>query len=157
MKTQKMKLQGSFYNYLMGNNDTLPEVGKGGTILMYSDRHAFEVLEINGDEILIDEYIAERTDDNGMSECQSYKFEKLEGYPYKIVWRYKHWYRVGGHVNLINGHTYDSLTPEERLAVYGEEDIQPIHEVAFISKKKVTYSKINVIFGVKRHYYDYSF
>jgi len=157
MKKQKMKLEGSFFNYLMGNNATLPAVGQGGTILMYSDRHAFEVLEIKGDEITIDEYIPERTDNNGMSESQSYKFEKLQGYPYVIVFRYNNWYIKGCQVNLTGDNTYSSLTPEQRLAVYGDEDIQPINVVQGLSKAKATYSKINVIFGVKRHYYDYSF
>lgn len=40
---------GSFINYMMGNNSTLPEVGKGCTILGWSDRHAYEVMNVSVD------------------------------------------------------------------------------------------------------------
>lgn len=53
MKTFKQKskvgVAGSFFNQLMGNNESLPEVGKGVTELMYSDRHAYEVIEVSDD------------------------------------------------------------------------------------------------------------
>lgn len=41
---------GGFFNQLMGNNASLPEVGKGATILHYSDRSAYEVLEVSDDK-----------------------------------------------------------------------------------------------------------
>ena len=50
-KTQKRKVgvAGGFINQMMGNNSTLPVVGEGATILMYSDRHAYEVIEVSDD------------------------------------------------------------------------------------------------------------
>lgn len=46
---QSRKLEGSFTNYLMGNNDSTPVVGQGATELMYSDRTPYEVLEVSKD------------------------------------------------------------------------------------------------------------
>jgi len=48
-QTRKVGVAGGFINQMMGNNITLPEVGKGATILMYSDRHPYEVIETNED------------------------------------------------------------------------------------------------------------
>ena len=41
---------GSIVNYLYGNNATVPIIGKGATVLLWTDRHAYEVLEINEKE-----------------------------------------------------------------------------------------------------------
>ena len=52
-KTQKRSLRstGSFFNYLMANNSIIPVVGKGATILLYSDRKVAEVIEVSKDGI----------------------------------------------------------------------------------------------------------
>lgn len=45
-----MKLFGSFQNRLMESNpgNLTPEVGMGATVLMYSDRYAATITEVNG-------------------------------------------------------------------------------------------------------------
>ena len=70
------RLYGSLVNRLMENaGPPIPEVGMGGTILMYSDRHAVTVVEIlSPKRILVQQDIATRTDKNGMSECQDYTY-----------------------------------------------------------------------------------
>lgn len=63
-------------NYAMGHIKSLaPEVGMGATILMYSDRIACTIISIKNNRcVLIQEDHHERTDNNGMSESQTYKF-----------------------------------------------------------------------------------
>ena len=72
---------GSFHNNLYSrstNGQPEPEVGMGATILMYSDRHAATItkVETHKNTILIEvqEDHSKRTDNNGMSECQSYSY-----------------------------------------------------------------------------------
>ena len=56
-----------------------PEVGMGVTFLYYSDRAAGTVVKVCSDrKILVKPDRAIRTDNNGMSESQSYLFEVIE-------------------------------------------------------------------------------
>lgn len=54
-----------------------PTVGCPATLCYYTDRHAGTVIAVSasGRKITIREDRAVRTDDNGMSECQSYRYE----------------------------------------------------------------------------------
>ena len=49
IQRRKVGVAGGFFNQMMGNNSSIPVVGEGATILMYSDRHAYEVTEVNED------------------------------------------------------------------------------------------------------------
>lgn len=65
---------GSLVNSLSEASDKEWAVGDGATILMFSDRHAATVVEAGPKRIVIQRDIAKRTDDNGMSESQTYEF-----------------------------------------------------------------------------------
>jgi len=45
-QNRKIGVAGGFINQMMGNNSSIPVVGKGCTILHYSDRSAYEVIEV---------------------------------------------------------------------------------------------------------------
>lgn len=111
------KETGSIVNAAMGNTKTVPQVGKGATILYWTDRDAYEVLDVrkDGKECDIQAYDPKRIDSNGMSEVQIYSYEKLIGPVITLVYKYKSW------------------------------------------RYKTSNAKVNIIFGVKHHYYDYSF
>lgn len=53
-----------------------PEIGMGGTIYLYSDRHACTVIRVasGGKRIVVQHDKAIRRDENGMSECQDYEY-----------------------------------------------------------------------------------
>ncbi len=71
------KLFGSFNNRMMENSkQPTPEIGMGATVTMYTDRHACTIMKVNakGNEVEIIEDIATRTDENGMSDQQSYSY-----------------------------------------------------------------------------------
>lgn len=57
--------------------DITPVVGMGATEILYTDRRPYTIIWVSpkGDRIRVQEDKAVRTDDNGMSECQSYRFE----------------------------------------------------------------------------------
>lgn len=68
---------GSLMNHIDSKTrDTMPAVGMGATILMWSDRHACTIVSVekNGKRIGVQRDHAKRTDGNGMSDCQSYEF-----------------------------------------------------------------------------------
>lgn len=67
---------GSVINQFMVGPDVTPEVGMGVTFVQWSDRHACTVIAIDADSITIQRDIAIRTDDHGMSDSQSYRFER---------------------------------------------------------------------------------
>ena len=54
------------------------KVGDGATMVYYSDRHACTIIEIadNGSYIKVQKDKATRIDNNGMSDCQDYEFER---------------------------------------------------------------------------------
>jgi hypothetical protein len=45
----KVGVAGSFFNQLMSNNQSIPEVGKGATEMHYTDRTCYEVVEVSED------------------------------------------------------------------------------------------------------------
>jgi YD repeat-containing protein len=55
-----------------------PEIGTGATIVSWTDRHAGTVIEVSatGHKIVVQEDTAIRTDSNGMSDAQAYRFER---------------------------------------------------------------------------------
>lgn len=88
---------GSFFNYLMANSMSIPEVGKGATILHWTDRSAYFVNEVSSDgkEVVIERAKAVRTDNEGMSESQSYKYERdVDVEPETLRFTYGKWRRV---------------------------------------------------------------
>lgn len=71
---------GSLVNHLMDQSGDAAkvEVGVGATMVMWSDRHAGTVVEVSrtGHRLVWQEDKATRTDSNGMSDAQSYSYER---------------------------------------------------------------------------------
>lgn len=55
-----------------------PEVGMGATMCLWSDRHAYTIIAVskNRHKITIQRDKATRIDKNGMSDCQTYEYER---------------------------------------------------------------------------------
>ena len=103
---------GSFINNLMQDAITpAPEVGMGATMISWTDREPATIIEVSksGKKITIQADIATRTDDNGMSESQSYTFERNpKAYATEYSLRKNgRWVRVGDSMtgsSLLVGH-----------------------------------------------------
>lgn len=102
-----MKWYGSVQNRISAESKMpKPEIGMGVTELMWSDRYPYEVIEvINEKKIRIRELGYERTDKNGISECQDYRlFSKPDGEVKTLVLRKGKWRDLKkGYVNDANG------------------------------------------------------
>ena len=160
----KLSQTGSFFNYLMGNNESIPVVGQGGTKLMYSDRKAFEVLEVSkcGKKVLCEYYNAKRTDDYGMSDCQSYEYKELSGHQFTLEYRHGSWKVKYQKIEFIETHwdiynKLGSVEYDKYISQFQDENGCNNVIVEGVTKLVTSYGKIDVIFGVKREYYDFSF
>jgi len=85
---------GSLMNHLMANGTHKAQIGKGATILQWTDRHAYFVnfVSANGKRALIERAKAVRIDDNGMSDSQDYKYERMENADIReVVFKWGKW------------------------------------------------------------------
>jgi hypothetical protein len=170
-KGKRIGSAGGFFNQLMSHNSSVPVVGEGATMLYHSDRHAYEVLEVNEKEksCVIQRYEPQRTDKLGMSDSQSYKYEKLVGSPETLYWKYGAWrmksqsivFTDEAHEKFGNGPKSYGPGPklqEAYKAAGGTYDgVFAYDEIEGLTKKKISWNKVNIIFGTKQEYYDYSF
>jgi hypothetical protein len=68
----------SLINHLYSQSrNPAPTVGMGATICLWTDRHAATVVAVseNGKTVTVQQDKATRTDNLGMSDCQSYTYE----------------------------------------------------------------------------------
>lgn len=157
---------GSFINYMMGNNSSLPEVGKGATILHWTDRSAYEVIEVFADrsECTIQRYKPERVDNYGMSDCQIYKYEQLTGEKMRLAYRRGAWRQLFDEITFTDEFIKNAdcefyvkcLTPEQKEEIF-QGECWPQKVVPGITRIRHTSKKVHVIFGTKDEHYDYSF
>lgn len=119
---------GSLTNAMMSAASVAPQVGKGATLLSWTDRYAYFVNSVSADgkTCVIERAIAIREDNNGMSDAQSYRYKRHEaGDTTPITLRFRH----------------------------GKWRQQSI--CAYTGATK--YRPINICFGTMREYYDFSF
>jgi len=94
-----MEATGSFVNMMMDRSKSLtPVVGMGVTELCWTDRHAHTIIEVKSStRIVVQRDKATRTDKNGMSEDQTYTFERNpDGVTHVLSLRKNgRWIRVG--------------------------------------------------------------
>lgn len=127
-----MKLYGSLSNRLDENgyyNGTYNniQVGTLCTEYLWSDRHAYEVVEVKDQKhIKIRRLKAIRTDNYGMSDLQHYDYERDETNPIKELQLFKSGWKE-------------------------------IRYSAWKDNKRLGSVKINISFGIADEYYDYSF
>ena len=102
MRHTAMKLNtetSSLVNHIMSSNGTRPEVGKGATILRWTDRQAYEVINVSkdGKEVVLQRYSPRRADDRGMTDAQEYIYDTLIESYLTLRFRYGRWYaKYGG-------------------------------------------------------------
>ena len=156
---------GSLVNWMMGNNQTIPEIGKGATMLFHSDRHAYEVIDVNekSKSVVIQRYHPKRVDKLGMSDQQSYEYNELIEGTITLYYKWGSWKKkhvgftftdeahkkYGNHGKLLN----EAFS--KAGGVYNGVFINSLIEG--LTKLKIEWTTVNIIFGVKQEYYDYSF
>lgn len=150
-------------NYMMGNNATLPQVGAGCTMLSWTDRHAYEVISASEDKkrVVIQQYQPVRTDNNGMSETQNYAYTILNGFNEIIVWKWGAWRKevskimfTEEYAKTIGPKWFDS---DDHKLLYPNDGVELTVVIPGKTEIRKQYSKVNILWGVKDEYHDYSF
>jgi hypothetical protein len=163
---QRVGVAGSFINQMMSNNNSLPKIGSGATQLHYTDRTCYEVVEVSEDFKKVKlEYLEASANPETVNEMGHQNWIlKPTGNFITVIWRNNAW-RVKYRTIEITKEfkekaTYCSitslLTPEQHKQVYNG-DCRPQNVVEGITKESFKYDKINILFGVKNYYYDWSF
>lgn len=159
----KVGVAGSFFNQLMSNNASIPEVGKGATKMHYTDRTCYEVISVSDDlktvrlEALDAEIDLVYLKSQNGRDCTGHQnwILKPTGRFLTVVYRHGAWRtksevvrftkeyikKVGEGVGLAG-----TLSQEQRQAVYAG-DVRPKNVVEGITEKKFEYHKINLLFG----------
>jgi len=95
MKQKQTKLShtGSFINWMMSSNSTIPEVGKGATELHWSDRTPYEVLEVanEGKSALIRQMGYRASRQMQMGEQAWELFSEPENESIWVHWKWNAW------------------------------------------------------------------
>ena len=111
-----MSRAGSLHNLIAdrASNGNDAVVGGGATIVSWTDRKAATIIEVSktGHRVTVQEDKAIRTDGNGMSDAQTYRFERdTNGSTYVATRRKDGSYRLkGGDTRILLGvrdHYYD--------------------------------------------------
>lgn len=165
-----MKFYGSLQNRFEEGKNFIGEikVGTGVTEYGYSDRKPYEVIEVRSQKnIVIRAMDYERTDNNGMSDAQEYKYISNENNPtYELVLRNNVWYKVREFAKQGWERAAKRLVEEETFKTY-ESAYRYARGMSGLTDKQYEkvdnggvvkkYSKMNISIGVMERYFDYTF
>lgn len=152
-----MRLYGSWNNRVEENKMFCKEieVGTGVTEYLYSDRHAYEVVEVQDQKhVSIREYDHKKKGDTPFD--NDWELVSNENNPVvNLTKRGNYWYTVV------------EITPEQAKEILEGTDIDAklwacnngfiLPEIIASGKNKKVYHRRNVSFGVADYYYDYEF
>src|SRR6476620_7998717 len=157
----------SVTSWMMGTGGT-PVKGEGATEYLATDRHAFTVTSVSADgkACTIREDIATRADKNGMSDSQSYEYSFNEqGKDEQLVYRWGGWKRVKDEIAFTDElNDWIEKNPDLWHENYCYNGTRLLDEnnrnwllVPGATKMVKRYSKINIRFGIRQKYYDFSY
>ena len=174
-QTRKVGVAGSFQNQIMGNNSTMPKVGEGATILHYSDRTPYEVLEVSKDgnscvirrmnaKFIGESYGDERYEYSSDNEAPK---QTLEWNDKKKCWGFVH-YEVRPIKSLSNKYSkeygygwFDILLKDNNMVqddlyekVYEDNYYNKMKVIKGITKEYKNFNKVSIIFGMMEEYQD---
>lgn len=175
-KSQRTKVgvAGNLINQLMGNNNSLPVVGKGATEMLYSDRHCYEVIEVSpdGKTVKLEALDARFDPAFGKPEMghQNWILEPT-GRFINIVWRNNAWRRKVRQVDFTKEFRAEAEAngcgvavakylkekdPDLLNKVYGDH-FMPLNVIPGVTREAFSYPVIKILFGVKDYRYDWEF
>lgn len=171
-QTKKVGVAGSFINQMMGNNSSIPEAGKGATILHYSDRVAYSVKWVSDCKTKCIIQSAEMKYIGSGYGDERYEYTGNDiGHDINLEWsnRSKCWGIVSNVIEFDNkflkfvenkyGNKYDSINIElkSRNINHFDENTHRLKLIEGITITKKAFSKVSIIFGIREQYRDPSF
>lgn len=176
-KRQKMKMprNGSFHNWLMSNNDSLPVAGNYATIMHYTDRSVDFIQEVSPDgNRVIMEICQTQADRSQLKPGQNFSAGHQcwahirTGHTYTIVWYRGKWRKL--HKTIVFHDKFLKTVPDGELAghwlkktdeklfrkIY-DDNMMPSKIIPNITREKISYEPIRILFNVADYYYDWTF
>lgn len=176
-QTRKIGVAGGFINQMMGNNSTTPIVGEGATILEYSDRDAYEVIEVSNDgmQCVIREMDTTFVGSGYGDEQYTYQ-SNPNNYTRTMEWSNKKqcWGEITHTIEIIKslaksydkkyGYGWLDILLEEKGVTYDEMRTyeydfhgKQLKLIDGLTKQYKNFNPISIIFGVMEQYRDPSF
>ena len=174
-QTRKIGVAGGFINQMMGNNSTTPKVGEGATVLMYSDREAYEVLEVSedGNSCVIRQMATKHIGKSYGDERYEYSSDNeapkrtLEWNDKKKCWGFVT-YEVRIIKSLVNKYSKeygygwrDIFLSDNNMViddlyekVYEDNYYNKMKLIKGITKEYKNFNKVSIIFGMMEEYQD---
>lgn len=144
-----MKWYGSIENRIEERRKGLePQVGMGVTEYMYSDRNAYEIIEVKDDK----NFKMRRYDVKHYGSYGEDNWELISnpnGYVYEMTYRYDAWYEK-------KTYTKELIEEIERKNGYILLD-EKTYNKAMTKGIAYKYNKMNIVIGKADYYYDWSF
>ena len=168
IQKKKVGTAGLFQNQMMGNNATMPELGKYATELMYSDRHPYKVVKVSKDyktvRLMRLDHEWDKTKQGGAGH-QNWIFKETEYYS-TLVWKWGAWRFMSDAIRFTKEFTSKHEAHYHHADVLTEEQIEEIWGKGFHPKKVVEgiteaykeYRKASIIFqDYPNYHYDWEF
>ena len=161
-----MQTTNSLVNLLLSKTESTPIEQKGATILRWTDRQAYEVIWVTKKEkknrCKIRRYEPTRIGTMGQTESQEYEYKKLVGPIIELVYKWGSWRRVTESIVFTDELLAKSACPATTLSKEVHDEVYqgklfPQKVVPGVTRAMKEYPKVNVIFGVRAEYFDYSF
>lgn len=171
MKQKQAKLgttSGSFINWMMSSNSTIPQIGMGATELHWSDRSPWEVIAIDKDGkgcIIRAMDVTAHPDAHkiGMGHQAWILTSNEYGHTRQLRWRHNAWRYKSERYYLSDLYwehrqnardTMDNQEFSEWLAKYNKEDA---HLYPEYFEHRTEWHKMSIIFGNAEYHYDWEF
>ena len=163
-----MKLYGSLQNRLMEGKDFTNgniKVGTGVTEVLYSDRHAYEVIAVTDQNhftirrmkaIPTGEYMSNKWKLESDETQPTYNIERIAGVFYEVNYLTKE--QVMKRAEKALEEVFVPNTPIEKAIDYVTMYLTDKQKERVLNGKQVKLkSKMNLVIGVQQEYYDYEF
>lgn len=170
MKQKQAKLgttSGSFINWMMSSNSTIPQIGMGATELHWSDRTPWEVIAIDNDGkgcTIRQMDVTAHPDAHkiGMGHQAWLITSNEEGHTRKLRWRHNAWryktshYRITEQWEIANESNRQNMSFDDYHAwrTYTSENKERFTD---LFKLHYEWHKMSIIFGNAEYHYDWEF
>jgi len=165
MKQRQTKLSqtGSFINWMMSNNSSIPKVGEGATELHWSDRTPYEVLEVanGGKSALIRQYDVKASRQMQMGEQEWDLIANEDSPAYWVHWKWnawrtksERWYKTDKFWEDME--TNKQTMDKEQLKIW-LDSIENKPDFPEYYEFHTEWNVKKLLFGRAEYYYDWSF
>ena len=170
---QKRKWTGGIMNDLMSNNSSIPVVGKGATQMHYTDRSPYEVIEVSKDCKTVKLEVLDAVGDTSKGKLEMGHQNWIlnpTGRFFTVVWKWGKWRTVSQRVRFTEAFRKEAMkagyaspgafiykTDKEKHQLVYKDDVFPQTVIEGITESYFEYNPINLLFGRKEYYYDWSF